>query len=60
MDVQRRNIKSIIAGCLFWKSMCGESGGRLYCLCYLAPTSISVNRIIYSRLRLACCPDINV
>lgn len=60
MGVQRRNIKRIIVGSLFWKSMCTESGSReLYFLFYLAPTSISVNRIIYSRL-LACCPDINV
>lgn len=61
MGVQRRSITRIIAGCLFWESLCSESGGRaLYALFYLAPTSISVNRIIYSRLSLACCPDINV
>ena len=60
MCVQKRNIKRIIVGCLFWKSLCSESGGLLYCLSYLVPTSISVNRIIYSRLSLAYCPDINV
>lgn len=58
---QRRNITRIITGCLLWKSMCSESGGReLYFPFYLVPTSISVNRIIYSRLSLACFPDINV
>jgi len=60
ISAQRRRIKRIIAGHLFWKTVCSSSWGReLYFLFYLVRTSISVNRIIYPGLSLARCPDIN-